>query len=1177
MYGFLRRSTFLLTLLAGLAGPAYGQTASLVEDINTASPWNGVVTATDLLGLSGEVLFAAGGSAPAIADGAGSGSELLAGLRSITLLGRLDDGSALFTSWTDRVRLYRSDGTRAGTYAVGEIGASDLLQKVDVVLARDRVYFVRRELNQAPELWLSDGTPAGTRKVPFPAGANPPSPLEMAGVGRRVFLLNRQNELWVSDGTAGGTVLLHAFGDRDGVGNFAAGATRLYFSAWVNGVVGGPRALWTSDGTPALTLPVPGFPLLQALDFKYPLPRTVGDRAYLALDDFLHGELWATDGTAASSRRVSDFGDGDPFGTDLGFPPPFVAELSGRVVFATEGGLWASAATAGAPTLLAPVGEDVRSGFVQVGNRALFLGRENGREELWATDGTATGTARLAITCPDLSCGPFRFGLVAVQGAAYFLVADSQSLTLWRSDGTAAGTRRYSDVLPSLGDLTHLAAIGRQVFFLAGSAAPSRLSLSLLWTSDGQPGGTHPVPGSTSSGASSSPRGLVAAGGRLFFTACDGTTRQVWASDGTAAGTAPLATLSAALTGCSGTGFSPEILGITPYGNQVFFWVPDRVDPTLLHLFRADSAGNAQELALNHVSLSPGPPLQLVPFAGEVFYVGSVPGFHGLFRSDGTIPGTRSATELAAIPNPIAVTTAAGLLFVTSSSGSTTEVWASDGTAAGTRRLLSGPFALSSGAVELPSAFLQAGPWTYFFLAEPGVGSELWRTDATAAGTARLAIVSPHPEAPVAFAGALYFFADDADGRGLYRADPANPAGVTLLRRFVADRATFFDTIPPPAVFAGRLFFAAADGVHGRALWATDGTPGGTVLVRAVSSSPEASGLSQLTPAGDRLFFTAWDFPHGVELWQSDGTAAGTRLAADLAPEGASSSPDQLTAAGDRLFFTADDGVTGRELWTFPLSGAASCQPSDTRLCLAASRFRVEIAWKDFQGHTGVGHAVTLTADTGYFWFFDPANVETVVKVLDARALNGAFWVFYGALSNVEYEITVTDTATGLTHRYFNPSGRLASVGDTAGFGPLGAYAAKTITAPPSSPPLVAARTDTAAATSVCVPGPQRLCLQGGRFAVEAAWKDFQGKTGTGTAVPLSGDTGYFWFFAPTNVEVIAKVLDGRALGGKFWFFYGALSNVEYTLTVTDTQTGAVKTYRNPSGQFGSVADTGAF
>jgi hypothetical protein len=54
-------------------------------------------------------------------------------------------------------------------------------------------------------------------------------------------------------------------------------------------------------------------------------------------------------------------------------------------------------------------------------------------------------------------------------------------------------------------------------------------------------------------------------------------------------------------------------------------------------------------------------------------------------------------------------------------------------------------------------------------------------------------------------------------------------------------------------------------------------------------------------------------------------------------------------------------------------------------------------------------------------------------------------------------------------------------------------------------------------------------------------------------------------------------VLDGRGVNGSFWFFYGALSNVEYTLTVTDTTTGAVRTYRNPVGNFASVGDTGAF
>jgi hypothetical protein len=165
---------------------------------------------------------------------------------------------------------------------------------------------------------------------------------------------------------------------------------------------------------------------------------------------------------------------------------------------------------------------------------------------------------------------------------------------------------------------------------------------------------------------------------------------------------------------------------------------------------------------------------------------------------------------------------------------------------------------------------------------------------------------------------------------------------------------------------------------------------------------------------------------------------------------------------------------------------------------------------------------------------------------------------------------------------------------DTDAFGPLGAYetsrpptparstAAPRVTARPApaapgrAAPGAAARAAQAAAAT-CAPGPARLCLSGGRFAVTASWRDFQGGTGRGTAVQLTGDTGYFWFFDPANVEVITKVIDGRLLNGNFWVFYGALSTVEYTLTVTDTATGASKTYTNTSGNLASVGDTGAF
>jgi hypothetical protein len=102
--------------------------------------------------------------------------------------------------------------------------------------------------------------------------------------------------------------------------------------------------------------------------------------------------------------------------------------------------------------------------------------------------------------------------------------------------------------------------------------------------------------------------------------------------------------------------------------------------------------------------------------------------------------------------------------------------------------------------------------------------------------------------------------------------------------------------------------------------------------------------------------------------------------------------------------------------------------------------------------------------------------------------------------------------------------------------------------------------------------------LNGGRFQVRVAWSASNiPASGSGQAVPLTTDTGAMWFFSSGNLELVIKVVDGRAFNNFFWVFYGALSNVEYTITVTDTETGRTKTYFNPQGQLASVADTAAF
>ena len=112
-----------------------------------------------------------------------------------------------------------------------------------------------------------------------------------------------------------------------------------------------------------------------------------------------------------------------------------------------------------------------------------------------------------------------------------------------------------------------------------------------------------------------------------------------------------------------------------------------------------------------------------------------------------------------------------------------------------------------------------------------------------------------------------------------------------------------------------------------------------------------------------------------------------------------------------------------------------------------------------------------------------------------------------------------------------------------------------------------------------CVPGPQTLCLgDGDRFRVEIGWTDFQGQTGPGRAAGLATeDTGSFWFFNPDNIEMVVKALDGRQNNDHLWIFYGSLTNVEFEMTVTDTQSSLTKVYTNPPGNFASVGDTLAF
>lgn len=113
-----------------------------------------------------------------------------------------------------------------------------------------------------------------------------------------------------------------------------------------------------------------------------------------------------------------------------------------------------------------------------------------------------------------------------------------------------------------------------------------------------------------------------------------------------------------------------------------------------------------------------------------------------------------------------------------------------------------------------------------------------------------------------------------------------------------------------------------------------------------------------------------------------------------------------------------------------------------------------------------------------------------------------------------------------------------------------------------------------------CVENSTTLCLRSDRrFRVEVEWQTAEGEFGVGRVVPFGpDDSGLFYFFEDDNAEVLVKVLDGCSLNNHFWVFAAAATNVEYTMTVTDTQTNVSSVYSNDLGAPApAITDTEAF
>ncbi len=307
---------------------------------------------------------------------------------------------------------------------------------------------------------------------------------------------------------------------------------------------------------------------------------------------------------------------------------------------------------------------------------------------------------------------------------------------------------------------------------------------------------------------------------------------------------------------------------------------------------------------------------------GSIFYFVADDGVHDweLWRSDGTEDGTYMVKDIKTNGSGLDVefhylTNMNGILYFIADDGvHGKELWRSDGSESGT--FMVKDINIGSGGSS-PSQLVFINGILYFSANDGVNGRELWRSDGSESGTFMVKDIfqganSSSPDSLTNIDGILYFGARNGDGIELWRSD--GTSGGTVMIKDINQNG---DSYPRDFVKLNNLiYFFADDGVHGRELWRSDGTSGGTVMVKdinlGVGDSVDLLGKSYMINIGNILYFKASDGvsagKHGTELWRSDGTSGGTVMIKDIRSGAFSSNITDLIEFNGSLYFLAYDG-----------------------------------------------------------------------------------------------------------------------------------------------------------------------------------------------------------------------------------------------------------------------------
>ncbi|QQR74485.1 MAG: hypothetical protein IPJ17_02515 [Holophagales bacterium] len=855
------------------------------------------------------------------------------------------------------LELWRSDGTALGTYLVRDVCpglcgvGSQSTYLGGLAAVGSSVFFAADDGVHGQELWISDGTALGTHQVlDINPGSAASLPRAFFAAGDQLFFAADDgvhgSELWRSDGTPGGTHLVADLspGAPDTfISLFAVGAGTLFF-----GVPDDPGGgVWRTDGTAAGTLRLteakPGWSMFAK---GFPFRCFADGRLLFAGTDGAGTELWISDGTVAGTVRLSDLAPG----SESSNPDNFNLDSTGALIYFTTSpptlgpsSWWKTDGTLGgtaAVPLPAGVEPIASSGaFERIGTRIFFRARDEAHgAELWRLDDDGSSEL-VADLLPGSGWGltfPAWIGslMANVGGRVVFFADDGvEGLELWSSDGTPGGTVRLTDLAPgaSVPQLDYFVSLlpvpvsGGRLFFRDWTPSAGHR----LWISDGSAPGSHVLRSLNSQTSSLFPlwssdypldplpgTGCVAAAGtRLVFSAetASRRTQSIWGTDGTAGGTERISLDPPPVE----SQLRPRCQS---FGGQAVFYDTDGQD-LLLRATDGTAAGTSTLAATVPGADDYARPDAFPLFVrGEGGWLGWIRGL--LVQTDGTSGGTSTSSVASSDYYPVLLAP-----FGTGLAISGDGFLLSDGTNAGTSAILPP----GGGYLQpWPEDLAPMGEVLLFAGTDAATGTELWRTDGTTVGTFRIADLWPGPASSfrrdsytlledglkkriVSLDAVAVMTADDGvHGTELWRTD-GTAGGTTLLKDIYPGS---YPSTPRDLVRVGDVvYFTAEDELHGLELWVTDGTTDGTHLVRDLVPGAESSVPQELTEVRGRLYFTAWRPSWGREAFQSDGTEAGTLQVSDVWPGTGSSSPSRFAAVRDTLYFAANDGTHGFELF----------------------------------------------------------------------------------------------------------------------------------------------------------------------------------------------------------------------------------------------------------------------